>query len=122
MPSETSPPLPVPIVGSTEMLDLERLAPIFADRAAREFAERESLGAPLSRALKLISECFQVIAPIIVELDDWEADPNEWGLAIDVPVSGDPADVSRAHWNYALKARSALGRASERITVVCDIR
>jgi hypothetical protein len=122
MPTETSDLLPIRIVGSTDSLDLGVLSPRFADREAQEFAEREGLEGVLSRAIKLISESFQVVAPLAVSLGDPSADGSERGLIIEVPVAGDPLEVPQAHWNYALKARALLGLQGERITAVCDVR
>ena len=122
MPSETAHDPTTRIILTSEASGLPSISSNYANREAREFAECEGLEGPLSRAIGLIPAYFRVVAPLIVGLGDSGTDPAGRALIIEVPVEGDPIEVSKAHWDYALKARALLGLQGERIIVVCDVR
>lgn len=89
---------------------------------AREFAEHEGLLGALDSAIGMVREHFEVIGTMSVSL---EYDPDlldSPSLVIEAPVAGDPIEVSRAHWLFAVEVAKLLGSQSGRINLVCDIR
>ncbi len=116
MASETSQHPPAPVAEGSDAPGAGPALP-YESRAAQEFAVREGLEGPLSEAIRLVPEHFNVVGPLAVSLFDWSEYPLDWALVITAPVSGDPIDVSRAHGKYVVAARALLDAGFDRIII-----